>query len=79
MCRYSLKIGKFGHYFYDIKKHKDLTLLDVLQILNKCNMEYIELVKRVDDLNCKIDDMYKTDDDFDDDDSFLDGIESEDI
>ena len=32
--RYILRFGKFGAYYYDSKEDKDLTLDDVLAILN---------------------------------------------
>jgi len=34
MDNFKLKTGKFGYYFYDKDKQLDLTLLDVLNLLN---------------------------------------------
>ena len=35
MDRYELRMGKFGAYYYDRKENKDLTLDQVLNLLNK--------------------------------------------
>jgi len=35
--RYEVKLGKWGCYFYDRKSKEDLTLIDVLLLLEKSN------------------------------------------
>lgn len=34
MTRYELRQGKFGYYFYDTEYDKDLSLEEVLELLN---------------------------------------------
>jgi hypothetical protein len=36
---YKLLIGKYGFYFFNFRTNTDLSLLDVLAILNKSNKE----------------------------------------
>ena len=40
--RYELKIGKFGVYYHDSLDNKDLTLNDVLELLNELNMRKLD-------------------------------------
>lgn len=44
MDRFSLKEGKFGHYFRDVKEDRDLSLKEVLLCLNQ--PEHARLVGR---------------------------------
>lgn len=33
-CRFEVRYGKYGTYFYDAVEEKELTLVDVLNLLN---------------------------------------------
>jgi hypothetical protein len=58
MSRFELKVGKFGHYYYDSVNKKDLSLDDVLRYINRDSI-ILNLQKRDEQSKKRIQELEK--------------------
>ena len=54
MNRFKLLDGKFGFYYYDSQKNIDLSLIDVLELLNKPSIPISKLEELVENADASL-------------------------